>query len=277
MPEENKKEKEKADEEKVAEDAPGSDEELDVNAELKKIRELVGKAEGTIKYLNRKISDLETATRVDYRQIDGVFGTYDGVNLVTEDGSKYNVPENYAAKSMLVFGDALKIMETDGKQLFKQVTKVDRERVEGVTSKKGGKWYVLTEHGSHKILDVAADFQKVEQNGKALVLLPKDNLAAPFAALDRVLRQKQGEEKEVVESITVESKSEKKKKPAPKKTEKKAPTKKPTKKSAAKAEKKVTTTKKATKKKAAPKKTTAKKATTATKKPTKALDDDDLR
>ncbi len=126
-----------------------------------------------------------------YRSMPGVEGTYDGSYLVAEDNTKIEVPANYAAKSRLVFGDTLKMIEENGKTLFKQLQKVPRKEVNGVVTKKEGKWYVLTESGSHKILDVAADFNKLEVNDQISVLLPENNLSAPFAALEKVLTQKE--------------------------------------------------------------------------------------
>src|SRR4030043_1589889 len=79
-----------------------------------------------------------------YRSMPGVEGTYDGSYLVAEDNTKIEVPANYAAKSRLVFGDTLKMIEENGKTLFKQLQKVPRKEVNGVVTKKEGKWYVLT-------------------------------------------------------------------------------------------------------------------------------------
>jgi len=124
--------------------------------------------------------------KVDYTQIDGIVGSYDGKYLTTKDGSKYEVPANYAAKSKLVFGDVLKMIEENGKQLFKQIEKVRKERVEGILTKKDGEWFLLTDRGSYKVLEAAALYHNAQLNSQATAYLPADNMDAPFAALDAV-------------------------------------------------------------------------------------------
>jgi hypothetical protein len=48
---------------------------------------------------------------------------------------------------------------------------------------------LLAETGTYKISDVAAEFNKVELNEKAVGLVPLDNPNVPFAALDKVIRE----------------------------------------------------------------------------------------
>ena len=50
-----------------------------------------------------------------------VVGLFDGYKLVIKDGSSFEVPQNYAAKTKLVFGDKLRMTEENGKKMFKQV------------------------------------------------------------------------------------------------------------------------------------------------------------
>lgn len=132
----------------------------------------------------RKLED--EYLKVDYSQIEGEVGKFDGTNMVTDDGKEYLVQPNYAAKSKLVYGDVLKLIDEDGKKLFKQIERVSRERVEGILTKKDGEWYLLTDRGSYKVSDAAAEYQKAELNSEATAFLPQDNLDAPFATLDTV-------------------------------------------------------------------------------------------
>ena len=74
-----------------------------------------------------------------YRNVAGVSGTFDGTHMVGEDGKRYEIPANYSAKTRIVYGDVLKMIEEDGKHVFKQITKVPRKKVEGVLTKKEGK------------------------------------------------------------------------------------------------------------------------------------------
>ncbi len=136
--------------------------------------------------------------KTDYTQIEGVTGKFDGYSMVSENGERFAVPENYAAKSKLVYGDTLKMIEENGKQLFKQVQRVNRKRVDGILTKKEGEWFLLTDRGSYKTSDVAAEFQNAQLNIQTTALLPVDNLDAPFATIDVVegFRTKRRESKE---------------------------------------------------------------------------------
>jgi hypothetical protein len=155
------------------------------NSSIDKLRSLIEKMEKDLRYAKSVLNELEKQGKPDYSQVPGITGTFDGYYLVTETGEKLEVPANYAAKSRLVFGDILKVVEEDGKQLFKQITKVPRKKLEAVANKKEGKWYALAEAGSYKISDIAADFNALQVNDKITILIPMDNQGAPFAALDR--------------------------------------------------------------------------------------------
>ncbi len=124
--------------------------------------------------------------RVDYSSVDGVVGRYDGRQLIAEDGTRYDVPGNYAAKSKVVYGDTLKMIQEGDRQVFKHIGKVDRKKVYGILTKKEGDWYLLSDTGSYKILDVAAEFQKAQMNSEASAYIPATMPEAPFAALDTI-------------------------------------------------------------------------------------------
>ncbi|OGC49189.1 hypothetical protein A3A69_02500, partial [candidate division WWE3 bacterium RIFCSPLOWO2_01_FULL_37_15] len=109
----------------------------------------------------RQIEEIKSET---YKQLPGIEGVFDGTYLVTQDGQKYEVPANYAAKSRLVYGDLLKMVEEEGKTMFKQIEKAPRKRIEGILNKKEGSWYILTDSGSYKISDNAAEFSRAEIN-----------------------------------------------------------------------------------------------------------------
>lgn len=181
------------------------------------------------KDLNKIKDILDTAfadARADkYKDMPGVEGVFDGAGLVTEEGKKVEVPANYAAKSRLISGDKLKVVDEDGKQIFKQVGKVDREKVTGVVSKKEGKWFVLTDLGSFRLADVAVDFNKVSFGDEIRVVVPAGGSDADFAALDKVLTQKRSpteDDKESVINISEEAKKAELK-PEPKPIAKPAP------------------------------------------------------
>jgi len=150
--------------------------------------------------------------KAHYQNVPGTEGVFDGQYLIAQDGRKTEVPANYAAKSKLVYGDILKVFTDSGKQIFKQIDKVERICVEGVLAKKEGKWCLLTNEGSYKISDVSAEFNGAELNDKALALIPKENPKVPFAALDKVIKDDASlPTKPVKKDIKVESKPKSKK------------------------------------------------------------------
>lgn len=160
--------------------------------ELKKLEELLVSLQINLSQAKQVLTTLLGESHADLPGIEGIFN---GVSMVTSNGQTLEVPVNYAAKSRLVCGDTLKMIKAkeDGSQeektLFKQVIKVTRKKVEGVLSKKDGKWYLLTESNSYRVLDRAAEFNNAEQNDFAVGLIPENNLNAPYVALDLVKKQ----------------------------------------------------------------------------------------
>jgi hypothetical protein len=182
--------------------------------------EQLGRAVSALQKDINKIKDILDMASVDakadkYKDMPGVAGVFDGIGLVTEDGKKIEVPANYAAKSRLISGDKLKVVDEGGKQIFKQVGKVDRDKVTGVVSKKEGKWFVLTDLGSFRLADVAVDFNKVSFGDEIRVVVPIGGSDADFAALDKVLTQKRGPTEDSKESVRNISEGEKKVEPKP--------------------------------------------------------------
>ncbi len=117
----------------------------------------------------------------------GTFGKYVGDGMVTDDGQRYEVPENYASKSVLVYGDKLKMYDEAGVHKFKQVERVKRFRTEGVLAKKEGKWHVVTSDGSYRVLDSAVSHFGGVEGDQCVVLLPLEDKYVPFAAMESVL------------------------------------------------------------------------------------------
>lgn len=136
------------------------------------------------------ISKLQLEARKEaLKDIPGKEGVFDGKSLITDSGEKLEVPANYAAKSRIVFGDRLKAYEEEGKQLFKQVEKVNRKKVDAVVSKKEGKFYALSKYGDHELSPIAVEFNSIKNGERIQIILPEENLKAPFATLDKSLDQ----------------------------------------------------------------------------------------
>lgn len=156
----------------------------------------------------QKDLDLEL---LEVDKLIGAIGTFDGEFLITMDGRKYQIPPNYASKSLLVPGDTLRMIETgEGEHKFKQIRKIERIPVEGVLTKKNGNWSVVTEDGSFKLLAASVKFHEGNIGEAVQVLLPKDykKRKCEWATLEEIRR---GEEVAVVE----EARKEPEAKPAP--------------------------------------------------------------
>ncbi len=165
-------------------------------SEIQKLKEQLAQIKKSVERIEKELARLEkgsgngSAKKPAVAEQDnepGVVGTFDGFNMLTDSGEKFEVPSNYAAKSRLVYGDKLKMTETDGKKFFKQIEKIPRRKIEGIINKKEGKWYFLSHAGSYRISDTAAEYNSVRLNDEAIALIPENNINAPFATLDKVV------------------------------------------------------------------------------------------
>ena len=128
--------------------------------------------------------------------VPGIVGTFDGQFMVAEDGQKFQVPENYASKSMIIFGDKLNMSEIDGETRFKQIERVKRQRASGLIVKKEGRLHVVTSDGSYRISPAAVSHFGGNEGDEAQIILPLNNRHAPFAAVESI-SPKGGPEKKV--------------------------------------------------------------------------------
>jgi len=190
---------------------------------IENISSLLKTANRNLRKAQTLMNSLKDDVVGSYDDIPGVLGVFDGEYMITPEGKKYEVNPNYSAKSMLVVGDNLKMVEEGDKQLFKQISKVPRRRVEGVLSKKEGKWYAITDVGSYKVLDVAVDFRRGVVNDEVFVVVPEENLDTSFAALEKLGKEderpliEEPKEEETEPEVKVKEKKEVKKEEKPKK------------------------------------------------------------
>lgn len=161
--------------------------------QLKLIVQALSSAEGSIALAKQLLSDYSgveipgaSTQKVDasVKDLPGITGTFDGIFLVTKEGTKHQVAANYASKSRLVYGDTLRLVQTPGRDIFKQIVKVPRKTVGGVLDKKGEDWVVVTSDGSYQVLSAAVRYYEGEVGDAVSVLIPEDNPQAPFAAVD---------------------------------------------------------------------------------------------
>jgi len=158
--------------------------------QLQFISQNLAEAQGKINDAKALLKELELSLASilpSSRDLPGITGKFDGTYLVTEDGKKIQVPENYAGKSKLVYGDTLKMIdEADGSHTFKQIERVPRTTLTGILVKKDGKFVAVTTDGSHALLPAAVSFQHGQENDEVKVIVPEDARNCCFAALDEI-------------------------------------------------------------------------------------------
>ncbi len=122
----------------------------------------------------------------------GLVGKYDGMFMVTEAGKKYPVPDNYAAKTKLLYGDKLKMIEGPEGRRFKLLEEVERAEEGAQLALKDGRFEALGKDASFKLLQGAVRFWNGEEGDKLKILLPKGGKNVPFACLLEIVGRQPG-------------------------------------------------------------------------------------
>jgi len=122
----------------------------------------------------------------------GVTGFFDGQNMVAANGEKYPVPPNYVSKSMIVAGDQLKMIKEGGETLFKQIQRTKRKRLAGVLALKEGKFNVLTDEGSFKVLNEAVEHFGLKAEDRVEILTSATQKTF-WAVVERALEKEENE------------------------------------------------------------------------------------
>lgn len=121
------------------------------------------------------------------RTIEGLF---DGVYLVSSEGTRHVVPENYASKSKLVEGDVLKLtVRPDGSHVFKQIGPVDRKRLVGrlgIDSVMNNP-IVMVGEDVYNVLQASVSYHKGVSGDEVIILVPGGSTKATWAALERIV------------------------------------------------------------------------------------------
>lgn len=142
-------------------------------------------------YIRSQIGELQTYTESEGDNV--VEGIFDGERMISEDGQSYPVPANYASKSKLVVGDALKLTITEtGNYLYKQIGPVERRRLVGVLVKEDGKYFAMTDGKLYQLLLAAVTYTRAQIGDKLAVLVPEDSEDVAWAALDHILPEVDG-------------------------------------------------------------------------------------
>lgn len=125
-------------------------------------------------------------------EMPGLVGKYDGMFMVTEAGKKYPVPDNYSAKTKLVYGDKLKMVEGPEGRRFKLLEEMEREEQEAHLAVKDGHFDALGKDGSYRLIQGAVRYWSGEEGDKIKILLPKGQRNVPFAGLVEIIGRKPG-------------------------------------------------------------------------------------
>lgn len=116
-----------------------------------------------------------------------VEGVFDGQNMIGKDHQLYPVPANYASKSKLVAGDALKlIIGKDGSFIYKQIGPVERKRVTGTLIQEEGQYKILADGNIYKVLLASVTYFHAEIGDKVTILVPETG-ESEWATIENIL------------------------------------------------------------------------------------------
>jgi hypothetical protein len=121
--------------------------------------------------------------------LNDYLGEFNGEAMVSQNGSIFPVPPNYASKSGLVEGDVLRmIIKNDGDFVFKQIKMMDRKSLIGTVEFEGTDAYVATDEGRFKIIHASITFMKAQEGDKAIIMVPKYS-EATFGSLKAIIKK----------------------------------------------------------------------------------------
>lgn len=116
-------------------------------------------------------------------------GVFDGMFVVTSEGLRHAVPENYASKSKLVEGDMMKLIVTpDGRHVYKQIAPVERRRIVGVlgVDTVTNSPIVIVGEDVYKVLQASVSYYKAVPGDEVVILVPGSGRSV-WAAFERIV------------------------------------------------------------------------------------------
>ena len=154
------------------------------------LRQALSAANSSIKLANQLLNEVEQLGGSG--SMPGLVGKYDGRFMITEAGKKYPVPDNYSAKTQLVYGDKLKMVEGPTGRQFKLLEKIPRIEEEAQLGVKDGQFMALGKGGSYTLLQSAVKYWGGGEGDKVKILLPEKEKNVPFAGLIEVVGKQAG-------------------------------------------------------------------------------------
>ncbi len=159
---------------------------MDLSTKFHQINNALASAAASINLARTMLKDLELQVKEGKSESStpGTVGKFLGDSMVTPEGTKIDLPANYAAKSMLVYGDTIKMVEEGGEKKFKQIERVKRYRTEGIIAKKEGRWHAVTADASYRVSDAAIEHFNGKEGSYVTVQIPLEEKYAPFATIE---------------------------------------------------------------------------------------------
>ena len=176
-----------------------------------------------LKEIEKEVSALrERLEREEQPKEEQIVGTFDGEFMITDEGKRYQVPPNYASKSMLVPGDTLRLIEEGPQNKFKHIGKVGRKETEGVLLREGEEWIAVCKEGRFKILSASIKHFEADVGDRIKLFIPENyqEIGAEWGAMSGMAEEPpakvekpeagEGKEEEKVDGkVEVEEKKEK--------------------------------------------------------------------
>jgi len=116
--------------------------------------------------------------------MENIKGIFDGVNMITEDGESYPVPDNYASKSKLLEGDGMELkISADGDYYYKIVNTIHRIRAIANIIKEDDQLFVFYDNKKYKLNASVISYYELKEGSKVMAVLPKFK-KAKWAAIE---------------------------------------------------------------------------------------------
>lgn len=118
-------------------------------------------------------------------------GVFDGQHMSASDGNQYAIPQNYASKSKLVEGDALKLTITDkGSFVYKQVGPTERIRIVGIlqADESRNMYSVRADDRVWNVLTASVTYFHGAPGDEVVILVPRDR-ASSWAAVENIIKR----------------------------------------------------------------------------------------
>lgn len=157
------------------------------------LTEIAGGKSSTKEKLTTKATEMSASEGEGGQIIEGLF---DGQNMIGPNQKTYPVPANYASKSKLIPGDALKLtIPEDGSFLYKQIAPTERKKIKGVLTYEDSQYKVIAEGRAYNVLLASVTYFKAEVGDEITLVVPEHG-ESEWGAIENVIPKLQNDENE---------------------------------------------------------------------------------